>query len=61
MMFVPFEVGCFRRSCLITRLVSDLFAKPAADAFEKKYGVKVEFARNDPGAIVLRELDLDAV
>ena len=37
-----------------TTQIVNQFAKPAAEAFEKKYGVKVDFTRNDPGAIVMR-------
>lgn len=37
-----------------TTQIVNQFAKPAAELFERKYGVKVDFVRNDPGAIVLR-------
>ncbi len=37
-----------------TTQIVDQFARPAAEAFERKYGIKVDFTRNDPGAIVLR-------
>ena len=37
-----------------TTQIVNQFAKPAAEAFEKKYGIKVDFVRKDPGAIVLQ-------
>jgi len=37
-----------------TTQIVNQFAKPAAEAFEKKYGVRVDFTRNDPGAVVMR-------
>ena len=40
-----------------TTQIVNQFAKPAAETFEKKYGIKVDFTRNDPGAIVLRVMN----
>ena len=37
-----------------TTQIVNQFAKPAAELFERKYGIKVDFVRSDPGAIVLR-------
>lgn len=37
-----------------TTQIVDQFARPAATAFEKTYGIKVNFTRSDPGPIVLR-------
>ena len=40
-----------------TSLIVDQFARPAAAAFEKAYGVKVDFVRADSGEIALRLLN----
>jgi ABC-type Fe3+ transport system substrate-binding protein len=37
-----------------TTLIVDQFVRPAVAAFEKKYGIKVEFVRADPVDIALR-------
>jgi ABC-type Fe3+ transport system substrate-binding protein len=37
-----------------TTQIVDQFAAPAARAFEKLYGIKVEYVRTDPNSIVLR-------
>ena len=37
-----------------TTQIVNQFAKPAAERFEQSYGIKVNFTRNDPSAIVLR-------
>jgi len=37
-----------------TTLIINQFARPAAEAFEKKYGIKVDYVRADPTAIALR-------
>ena len=37
-----------------TTQIVDQFARPAAAAFERTYGIKVDFTRSDPGPIVLR-------
>jgi ABC-type Fe3+ transport system substrate-binding protein len=37
-----------------TTQIVDQFARPAADAFEKKYGIHVDYVRADPLDIVLR-------
>ena len=37
-----------------TTLIIDQFARPAADAFEKKYGVKVEYVRANSNEVALR-------
>ena len=37
-----------------TTQIVDQFARPAAAAFEKRYGIRVDFTRSDPGPIVLR-------
>ena len=37
-----------------TTQIVDQFARPAADAFQKKYGVRVDYVRADPIDIVLR-------
>ena len=40
-----------------TTLIVDQFARPAAQAFEKKYGVKVEYTRADQNEVALRILN----
>jgi ABC-type Fe3+ transport system substrate-binding protein len=40
-----------------TTLIVDQFVRPVADAFEKKYGVKVEFVRANHDEITLRILN----
>ncbi len=40
-----------------TTLIVDQFARPVAAAFEKKYGIPVEFIRADPNDIALRILN----
>ncbi|HWG06192.1 MAG TPA: extracellular solute-binding protein, partial [Beijerinckiaceae bacterium] len=40
-----------------TSLIVDQFARPAADAFEKAYGIKVDFVRADSAEIGLRLLN----
>ena len=37
-----------------TTLIINQFTRPAAEAFEKKYGIKVEYIRADPNEIALR-------
>ncbi len=37
-----------------TTQIVDQFAAPAAKAFEKKYGIKVDYVRADPNSLVLR-------
>ncbi|HWG04321.1 MAG TPA: hypothetical protein VG271_04840, partial [Beijerinckiaceae bacterium] len=37
-----------------TTLIVDQFARPAAAAFEKKYGIHVDYVRADPTDIALR-------
>ena len=37
-----------------TTQIVDQFARPAAEAFQKKYGIKVDYVRADPIDIVLR-------
>ena len=37
-----------------TTLIVDQFARPAAEAFERKYGIKVDYVRADPTVISLR-------
>jgi ABC-type Fe3+ transport system substrate-binding protein len=40
-----------------TTLIVNQTAQPAADAFEKKYGIKVNYIRNDSTEIVIRVLN----
>jgi iron(III) transport system substrate-binding protein len=40
-----------------TTLIVDQFARPAAAAFEKKYGIKVEYTRADQNEVALRILN----
>jgi ABC-type Fe3+ transport system substrate-binding protein len=40
-----------------TSAVVDQLVRPSADAFEKKYGIKVEYARSDAAAVILRVLN----
>ena len=40
-----------------TTLIVDQFARPVADAFERKYGIHVDFVRADPNDIALRILN----
>ena len=40
-----------------TTLIVDQFVRPLADAFEKKYGVKVEYVRADMTEVGLRVLN----
>ena len=40
-----------------TTLIVDQFAQPAADAFERKYGIDVRFVRADPSVIGARILN----
>ena len=37
-----------------TTLIVDQLARPTVDAFQKKYGIKVDYVRADPVDIVLR-------
>ena len=37
-----------------TTLIINQFTRPAAEAFEKKYGIKVQYIRADPNEIALR-------
>ncbi len=40
-----------------TTQIINQFARPAAELFEKKYGVKVSYARSDTGEMVLRVMN----
>ena len=40
-----------------TTLIVDQFARPAAAAFEKKYGIKVDYVRAEPTEVALRILN----
>src|SRR5689334_619819 len=40
-----------------TTLIVNQTAQPAVDAFEKKYGIKVNYTRNDSTDIVIRVLN----
>ena len=42
-----------------TTLIADMMARPAAAAFEKKYGIKVDFFRGDSSDLITR-LDVEA-
>src|ERR1700739_3738548 len=37
-----------------TSQIVDQFARPAAEAFEKKYGIKVDYLRSDSSELALR-------